>query len=63
LAADDPELQKSLDESIAYLVGRISATKVPIIGGGYGLAVLHDKENGARTYLYERRAASASNCF
>jgi len=51
LVAGDPELQQSLDESVGYLTGRMSATKVPIFGGGYGLAVLHDKENGTRTYL------------
>ena len=37
--------------AVGYLVGSVSATKVPIVGGGYGLAVVHDQERGTRTYL------------
>ena len=51
MVATDPELQKALDAAIGYIVAQVSATKVPIVGGGYGLAVLHDNENGTRTYL------------
>jgi hypothetical protein len=51
MTADDPTLQAAIDEATGYLVGRMSATKVPIVGGGYGLAVLRDKELGTRTYL------------
>ena len=51
MVAADPGLQKSLDSAVGYIAARISATKVPIVGGGYGLALLHDKENGSRTYL------------
>jgi len=55
LAAADPTLQRTLDESVGYVVGRLSATKLPVVGGGYGFAVLHDKEHGTRTYLDIKR--------
>lgn len=51
MAAEDPTVQDSLNRAVGYLVGRMSATKVPIVGGGYGLAVLHDQERDTRTYL------------
>lgn len=38
MVADDPAIQKSLDQAIGYAVASISATKIPIVGGGYGLA-------------------------
>ena len=50
MVADDPEIQASLDSAIGYLAARISTTKLPIVGGGYGFGVLHDKENGTRTF-------------
>jgi hypothetical protein len=51
MVADDPEIQASLDGAVGYLAARISTTKLPIVGGGYGFGVLHDKENSTRTYL------------
>lgn len=51
MTANDPEIQVLLDESIGYAVASVSATKLPLLGGGYGLAVLFDKENRTRTYL------------
>jgi hypothetical protein len=51
IVAEDPSIQKALDAAVGYLVGRVSATKVPIIGGGYGLAVVQDNEESTRTYL------------
>jgi hypothetical protein len=51
MVAEDPALQASLDGAVGYLAARISSTKLPIVGGGYGFGVLHDKENGTRTYL------------
>jgi len=51
IVMEDPTVQDALDQTVGYLAGRMSATKVPIVGGGYGLAVLHDKDNGTRTYL------------
>jgi len=51
IVAEDPAAQDALDQSVGYLVGRMSATKVPIVGGGYGLAVVIDNESSARTYL------------
>ena len=51
MVADDPAIQASLDKSIGYAVASISATKIPVLGGGYGLALLFDKENDTRTYI------------
>ena len=51
MVANDPEIQELLDKAVGYAVASVSATKVPVIGGGYGLALLHDKENGTRTYI------------
>jgi lipid-binding SYLF domain-containing protein len=51
MVADDPGMQASLDKAVGYLAARISSTKLPVVGGGYGFGVLHDKENGSRTYL------------
>ena len=51
LVAENPGLRQKLDSAVGYAVGRVSATKLPIVGGGYGLAVLHDLERGTRTYL------------
>lgn len=51
MAAEDPSTQAALNAAVGYLVGRMSATKVPIVGGGYGLAVVRDLEENTRTYL------------
>lgn len=51
MVADDPEIQNALDQAIGYAVASVSATKIPIVGGGYGLALLHDTENDTRTYI------------
>lgn len=51
MVANDPAIQASLDKAVGYAVASISATKIPVFGGGYGLALLQDKENGTRTYI------------
>ena len=51
MIADDPAIQKLLDKAVGYAVASVSATKVPVVGGGYGLALLHDTENETRTYI------------
>lgn len=51
MVANDPEIQKSLDSAVGYAVASVSATKIPVLGGGYGLALLHDNENNTRTYI------------
>jgi lipid-binding SYLF domain-containing protein len=48
---NDPTIQKSLDKAVGYAVASISATKIPVLGGGYGLALLHDTEQDTRTYI------------
>jgi hypothetical protein len=48
---DDPEFKKRMEASAGHFVSRVSATKIPIVGGGYGLGVLHDKEDGSHTYM------------
>jgi len=51
LVASDPSAQGLLDESVGYMAGQVSATKLPLLGGGYGLALLHDTERDTRSYL------------
>jgi hypothetical protein len=51
VVAEDPSAQAALDAAVGYLVGRVSATKIPILGGGYGLAIVQDLEEDTRTYL------------
>lgn len=51
LVAKDPSIQESLDQATGYAVASVSATKIPIVGGGYGLALLHDLESNTRTYI------------
>ena len=51
MVANDPEIQALLDKSVGYAVVSVSATKIPVIGGGYGLALLHDLENDTLTYI------------
>lgn len=51
LVADDPAIQASLDKAVGYAVVSLSATKIPVLGGGYGLALLHDNESGTSTYI------------
>jgi len=51
MVANDPEIQELLDNAAGYAVASVSTTKIPVIGGGYGLALLHDRENGTRTYI------------
>jgi len=51
IAANDPEIQNLLDNAVGYAVASVSTTKIPVLGGGYGLALLHDNENNTRTYI------------
>ena len=51
LLAENPELESELEASSGYLAARLSATKIPVIGAGYGLGVLVDGDDGSRTYL------------
>ena len=51
LLAKKPELQKKIDTSAGYFVGRMSGVKAPVVGGGKGIGVLYDKEGLTRTYM------------
>ena len=51
----NPELQKSLDTSVGYFVGQVSAAKVPVVGGGTGFGLLYDREAKTRTYMNIKR--------
>ena len=53
---NNPEFKKQLKASKGCFVSRASATKVPIVGGGYGLGVLYDRETGSSTYMNITRA-------
>ena len=55
LVKDQPELQKSIDDSVGYFTGRVSIVKIPVVGAGNGLGVLYDKENSSRTYMNMKR--------
>ena len=47
----DPSLKTRLDASAGYFAGRVGSTKLPLLGGGYGLGVAFDKPDATRTYL------------
>jgi hypothetical protein len=51
LLSENPALESELEASAGYLAARVSATKIPVVGGGYGLGVLVDRDAGTRTYL------------
>ena len=51
LVEKKPELKEKVDASPGYFVGRVSAVKAPVVGGGTGLGVLYDKEKETRTYM------------
>ena len=51
MVANDPAIQVLLDKAVGHAVASVSATKIPVVGGGYGLALLHDSEKGTRTYI------------
>jgi hypothetical protein len=55
LVSQNPGLQKSIDASAGYFVGRLSGVKAPAIGGGKGIGVLYDKEQTSRTYMDVKR--------
>lgn len=55
MVANDPAIQTALDQASGYAVASVSATKIPIVGAGYGLALLHDLENNTRTYIDVKR--------
>lgn len=56
LVDDDPELQKNIDASAGYFISRVSTTKIPVVGGGYGIGILYDKDDNSRTYMNITRA-------
>lgn len=47
----NPEIQQQLDDSAGFLAGRMSATKLPLLGGAYGLGVLVNNDDETRTYM------------
>jgi len=51
LVALDPSLEVEIGAAAGYFAGRVGATKLPLIGGGYGLGVAFDKADASRTYL------------
>jgi hypothetical protein len=55
LVSQNPGLQKSIDTSAGYFVGRLSAVKAPVIGGGKGIGVLYDNAQDSRTYMNVKR--------
>ncbi len=55
LISEQPELQNKIDASAGYFVGRVSAVKAPVVGGGKGIGVLYDQEQETRTYMNVKR--------
>jgi hypothetical protein len=53
--ARNPVLKESLDTSVGYFVGQVSAAKVPVVGVGTGFGLLYDSETKTRTYMNIRR--------
>ena len=51
LLALDPLLEAEFESSAGYFAARVGTTKLPLLGGGYGLGVAFDKLNATRTYL------------
>jgi len=40
LVSSDPEFQQEIDASVGYFVSRVSATKIPLVGAGYGIGMV-----------------------
>ncbi len=51
----EDDLETQLESSVGHFVADISAVSATVIGGGSGLGVLYDKENGTRTYMNVKR--------
>ena len=51
----DPEFTAALEQSAGYFTSVISSATVAVVGGGYGIGVLVDKQTGNRTYLNFKR--------
>jgi len=51
LVAQDIDLQKKLDESLAYAVADMKVTKVPVVGAGGGEGVFIDNNSQKRIYF------------
>lgn len=56
LMNENPEFKKQLEECVGCFVSRFSATKIPIVGGGYGIGVLYDRDTKSSTYMNISRA-------
>lgn len=56
LMKSEPEFKQQLKDSIGCFVSKASIAKVPVVGGGYGLGILYDRETGSKTYLNITRA-------
>jgi vacuolar-type H+-ATPase subunit F/Vma7 len=55
LVAQDADIQKKLDESLAYAVADMKLTKVPIVGAGGGEGVFIDNSTQKRIYFTVNR--------
>ena len=51
MTESDPAFQQKVDAAVGMFASRVSATKIPVVGGGYGIGVLHDKEQNTHTYM------------
>ena len=46
-----PEAQEALELSVGYVVIKMAATKIPVIGAGGGSGVILDKRSGRKSYI------------
>ena len=51
LVAQDADIQRKLDESLAYAVANMKVTKIPVVGGGGGEGVFIDNTSQKRIYF------------
>ena len=51
LIEQDPSIASKLEEAAGYLVSRVSAAHVAVLGGAQGIGVLVENSTGDRTYM------------
>lgn len=56
LMEENPQFKDLLKSSVGCFVSRTSVTKIPVVGRGYGIGVLYDRETGSSTYMNITRA-------
>jgi hypothetical protein len=63
LVALDPSIMDAIEASAGYFAGRVGTTKLPLLGGGYGLGVAFDRQAATRTYLNVTRLVTGAGAY